>query len=99
MDRFPHPGRCADMPLAVLRALVRRLSPLVCDPLDHLLVPSSSCGTISTRGKVGHHNLAASGAGGVPAASCKMAGWILRHVHHSGVHERWSNGEEDLEVT
>ena len=45
----------------------------------------------------GHHDLAAHGASGTPAASRKMAGWIFRHVHHLGVHERLRDGDVDVE--
>ena len=84
--------------LTVLWSLVRWLASSGRGSLGPPLAPGTGCGSLGTRAEIGHHDLTASGMSGTSAASCEVAGWILRHVHHLGVHERWSDGDVDVEL-
>ena len=97
LDRVPRAGRGTDLLLAVLLFLVRWLASAGSCSLGRSLGLGRGSVCLGRRAEGGHHHLAAHRAIGTPAASRKLTGWIFRHVHHLGVHERRRDGDVDVE--
>ena len=96
LDQVPRAGRGTDLLLAVLLSLIGWLASARSGSPGHRI--GLGCGGVclGRRAESGYHDLTAHGASGAPAASRKVARWIFRHVHHSGVHEQLRDGDVDV---